>query len=98
MYRIGDEVAVLVTPNEVRQLARIVHVGPAVVELDSGGLFFLDDGKAMHDVTYIKPATDEHRAAVTANWQAGDAQRRESARPATHPAVALFSPVCNARP
>jgi hypothetical protein len=66
MYRIGDEVAVLVTPSEVRQLARIVHVGPAVVELDNGGLYFLDDGKAMHDSTYIKLATVEHRAARSA--------------------------------
>ena len=65
MLRIGDQVAVLVTPNEVRQIAKIVHVGPAVVELDNRGLYFLDDGKAMHDVTYIKPATDEHRAAKT---------------------------------
>ena len=48
MFRIGDEVAVLVTPNEVRQLARIVHVGPAVVELNNGELYFSDDGKAMH--------------------------------------------------
>ena len=65
MFRIGDEVAVLVTPKEVRQLARIVHIGPAVVELDNGGLYFLDDNKAMHDITYIQPATDEHRSALT---------------------------------
>ena len=64
MFRIGDEVAVLVTPKEVRQFARVIHVGPAVVELDNGGLYFLDDGKAMHDITYIEPATDERRAAL----------------------------------
>ena len=65
MLRIGDQVAVLVTPNEVRQLAKVVHVGPAVVELDNGGLYFLDDGKAMHDITYIERATNEHRAALS---------------------------------
>ena len=62
MYRIGDEVAILVTPSELRQFASIVDVGPAVVELDNGGLYFLDDGKAMHDSTYLKLATVEHRA------------------------------------
>ena len=65
MFRIGDEVAVLVTPNEVRQLARIVHVGPAVVELNNGELYFSDDGKAMHANTYIERATNEHRAALS---------------------------------
>ena len=55
---------VLVTPNKVRQLAKIVHDGPAVVELDNGGLYFLDDGQAMHDLTYIERATEEHRTAL----------------------------------
>ena len=64
MFRIGDEVAVL-SGSEVRQLARIVHVGPAVVELDSGELYFVDDGHALHDVTYIERATNEHREALS---------------------------------
>ena len=64
MYRIGDEVAVL-SGSEVRQLVRIVHVGPAVVELETGELFFVDDGHAMRDITHIEPARDEHRAGLT---------------------------------
>ena len=74
MYRIGDQVAVLVTPNEVRQIAKVVHVGPAVVELDNGGLYFSDDGKGVRDITYIEPATNEHRAAVTSGGTARDPQ------------------------
>ena len=61
----GDEVAILISTNEVCGLAKIVYIGPAVVELDNGRQFFSDDGKGLHDNLRIVPATDEHRAKLS---------------------------------
>ena len=64
----GDEVAVLPWQNapseKVRELSIVSHVGPAVVELESGGLYFTEDGQGMNIEGYIVPATEEHRTAL----------------------------------
>ena len=64
----GDEVAILPwqgAPSEkVRQLSIVAHVGPALVELESGGLYFLTDGQGLNIEDYIVPATEEHRTAL----------------------------------
>jgi hypothetical protein len=66
--RRGDEVAILPwqgAPSEkVRELSIVSHVGPAVVELESGGLYFTEDGQGMNSEGYIVPATEEHRTAL----------------------------------
>jgi hypothetical protein len=45
--RRGDEVALLprqgASSENVRELSIVAHVGPALVELASGGLYFLTD-------------------------------------------------------
>ena len=64
----GDEVAVLPWQNapseKVRELSIVSHVGPALVELESGGLYFLTDGQGLNIQNYIVPATEEHRTAL----------------------------------
>jgi hypothetical protein len=64
----GDEVALLpwqgAPSDKVRELSIVAHVGPALVELESGGLFFATDGQGMNIEGYIVPATEEHRTAL----------------------------------
>jgi hypothetical protein len=64
----GDEVAVLPWQNapseKVRELSIVSHVGPALVELESGGLYFTEDGQGMNIEGCIVPATEEHRTAL----------------------------------
>jgi hypothetical protein len=66
--RRGDEVAILpmqgAHPEHVRCVDIIVHVGPALVELESGGLYFLTDGCGMNVYGCIVPVTEEHRIAL----------------------------------
>jgi hypothetical protein len=76
--RRGDEVAILPSrgsPSEkVRELAVVAHVGPALIELENGGLFFATDGCGMNVYGCIVPATEEHRAVL-------DRRSRQTARP-----------------
>jgi len=66
--RRGDEVAVLprqgASSEKVRALSIVAHVGPALVELETGGLYFLTDGSGLNVEGYIVPATEEHRTAL----------------------------------
>jgi hypothetical protein len=66
--RRGDEVAILPIPGDssdkVRELSTVSHVGPALIELETGGLYFLTDGSGLNDYGCIVPATEEHRAAL----------------------------------
>ena len=66
--RRGDEVALLprqgASSENVRELSIVAHVGPALVELASGGLYFLTDGSGLNAEGYIVPATEEHRAVL----------------------------------
>jgi hypothetical protein len=66
--RRGDEVAVMpagaVSPEQVRDLAIVTFVGPALILLDNGHTYFVTDGQGMTDYTWIVLATDEHRAAL----------------------------------
>jgi hypothetical protein len=66
--RRGDEVALLPTlsgpSDKVQDLSTIAHVGPALVELETGGLYFLTDGAGLNVEGCIVPATEEHRAAL----------------------------------
>jgi hypothetical protein len=64
----GDEVAVLssqvAATQQVRELAIVTYVGPALIQLDNGDLYFVSDGQGMTDCTWIVLATHEHRAAL----------------------------------
>ena len=66
--RCGDEVAILpmqgAHPEHVRCVAIVAHVGPALVELENGGLYFLTDGLGMNVHDCIVPLTEEHRTAL----------------------------------
>jgi hypothetical protein len=66
--RRGDEVAIIpargASPRQVRGLAIVAYVGPALIHLDNGRLYFVTDGQGMSDCTCIVLATDEHRAAL----------------------------------
>jgi len=66
--RCGDEVAILpmqgAHPEHVRFVDIVTHVGPALVELVSGGLYFLTDGCGMNVHGCIVPVTEEHRIAL----------------------------------
>ena len=63
---VGDEVAVLLpgTRPKVFDIRQVESIGPAVIELDDGKLYYTLDGKGMDNWRYIVPATDEHRAAL----------------------------------
>jgi hypothetical protein len=50
--------------KKVRELSIVSHVGPALVELESGGLYFTEDGQGMNIEGCIVPATEEHRTAL----------------------------------
>jgi hypothetical protein len=67
--RRGDEVALLprqgASSENVRELSIVAHVGPALVELETGGLYFLTDGCGLNVEGYIVPATEEHRTALS---------------------------------
>jgi hypothetical protein len=64
----GDEVAILpmqgAHPAHVRDLAVVAYVGPALIELNNGRIYYAKDGQGMYDYTCIVLATDEHRAAL----------------------------------
>ena len=68
----GDEVAVLpqagALPGDVLDVATIVYVGPKLIEVSDGRIYFADDGRSLHDVEHdcIVPATEEHRSALLA--------------------------------
>ena len=67
-----DEVAILPhkcsPPSEVLEIAIVAYVGPTVIELADGRLYFADDGKSIRDPhgDCILPATEQHRNA----WRA----------------------------
>jgi hypothetical protein len=68
----GDEVAVLphagALPQDVLDIATIVYVGPKLIEVSDGRIYFADDGRSLHDAEHdcIVPATEEHRSALLA--------------------------------
>ena len=68
----GDEVAILPQqrslPHDVLDIAKIVFVGPRLIEVANGRIYFASNGKSVHagQDDYIVPAMEEHRRA----WQA----------------------------
>jgi hypothetical protein len=66
--RRGDEVALLpdqgASSEKVCELSVVAHVGPALVELESGGLYFASNGQGLNTEGCIVPATEEHRMAL----------------------------------
>jgi hypothetical protein len=65
----GDEVAVL-SAERFQELAIVMHIGPALIQLDNGRMYFATDGTAMTDCTRIVLATNEHRAICDSQHEA----------------------------
>ena len=72
LLKSGDEVAVLprngAPPYEVLDIATVVYVGPTLIEVADGRIFFTRDGSSLLGAQdgYIVPATDEYRAVLSA--------------------------------
>jgi hypothetical protein len=68
----GDEVAIMPSATspagDVLGIARVVVVSAVYIQLDEGRMYATIGGKSLltKPVTYIVPATDEHRAALAA--------------------------------
>jgi hypothetical protein len=65
----GDEVAVLLAgsdnPDDTILVAQLFHVGGVYLELTNGWLYSANDGVGLNGGTYIVPAMNAHRKAVT---------------------------------
>jgi hypothetical protein len=72
LLKSGDEVAVLPAlgspPCDALGIAAIAYVGPNLVELVDGRIYFASNGQSLHGSHdgYIVLATEEHRAALLA--------------------------------
>ena len=72
LLKSGDEVAVLphkaASPRTILGIAAVVYVGPTLIELADGRIFFARDGSGLLGALdgYIVPATDEHRSVLRA--------------------------------
>jgi hypothetical protein len=51
--------------EKVSAIAIVVFVGPALIELNNGGLYFITDRQGMNVTNCIVPVTEEHRAALS---------------------------------
>ena len=72
LLKSGDEVAVLpqvgALSGDVLDISTVVYVGPKLIEVADGRIYFADDGRSLHDAEHdcIVPATEEHRSALLA--------------------------------
>jgi hypothetical protein len=68
----GDEVAVLpqprALPRDVLDIVTVVYVGPSLIEVADGQIYFANDGRNLLEAErdYIVPATEEHRSVLRA--------------------------------
>jgi len=68
----GDEVAILpqsgAMSRDVLEIAIVVYVGPKLIEVADGRIYFAADGRNLQDTEHdcIVPATEEHRSALLA--------------------------------
>ena len=68
----GDEVAVLpqsgALSRDVLDISTVVYVGPKLIEVADGRIYFAADGRNLQDTEHncIVPATEEHRSALLA--------------------------------
>jgi hypothetical protein len=70
ILKCGDEVAVLPQigslPHDVLGTAKVVYVGPTLIEVDDGRIFFASDGRGLlyPQDGCIVLENEEHRAAM----------------------------------
>jgi hypothetical protein len=66
----GDEVAVLpqagALPRDVLDIAVVLYVGPNLIEVADGQIYFANDGRNLleSEKYCIEPATEEHRSVL----------------------------------
>jgi hypothetical protein len=66
----GDEVAVLpqagALPRDVLDIATVVYVGPSLIELTDGQIYFANNGSNLleSEKYCIVPVTEEHRSVL----------------------------------
>lgn len=67
----GDEVVVELQPGKVLEIAVVKSVGPVLIELTDGRMYFASDGRSIRDPqrAYVVAATDQHRAAFKTKRQ-----------------------------
>ena len=72
LLKCGDEVAVLpqagALSRDVLDIATVVYVGPKLIEVADGRIYFADDGRSLQETEHdcIVPATEEHRSVLLA--------------------------------
>ena len=72
LIKSGDKVAVLpqaeALSRDVLDIATVVYVGPKLIEVADGRIYFADDGRNLLETERdcIVPATDEHRSVLRA--------------------------------